>query len=160
MNSIYILGIIAIAAYILQMILGMKQIKNFNLEYARLRKIGRVAIGRHAGKIQAGTLMLFALDHTGNILECMVMQGISVIARFKKCDEFVGIPIQELHEKHPVFIKKNKLIIYAALNAKDIYTRVINGEKVEENKNSIVNQVGIKINLWTLKIKQLWKRSV
>lgn len=159
MNPIYILGAIAIAAYILQMFLGMRQIKNFNLEYARLRKIGRVAIGKQSGRIQAGTLMLFALDPTGIILECMVMQGVSVIARFKKCEEFVGIPIQELHEKHPVFVKKNKLIIRTALNAKDVYARITNGEKIEENKNSLLNQLKFKTNLWTFKIKQLWKRS-
>ncbi len=60
MEQAFIIGGIVITAYILQIVFGMKQLKNFNQVYSELRKKGRVAIGRRAGKVQSGTIVMFA----------------------------------------------------------------------------------------------------
>ena len=62
MEQAFIIGGIVITAYILQIVFGMKQLKNFNQVYSELRKKGRVAIGRRAGKVQSGTIVMFAVD--------------------------------------------------------------------------------------------------
>ncbi len=39
--NIFFLGAIALVAYIVQTFLGLKQIKNFNMVYGRMRRRGR-----------------------------------------------------------------------------------------------------------------------
>lgn len=90
MDSIYILGAVVIVAYILQIIFGLKQLKHFNTTYSELRKKGRVAIGRRSGKIKAGTIVMFAVDRKGMILDAKRMQGVTVVARFKSMPSYIG----------------------------------------------------------------------
>lgn len=52
MNFIYTFAVFVVLAYIVQVILGLQQLKHFNRVYARLRKKGRVAIGRNSGRIR------------------------------------------------------------------------------------------------------------
>lgn len=82
MEQAFIIGGIVITAYILQIVFGMKQLKNFNQVYSELRKKGRVAIGRRAGKVQSGTIVMFAVDRRGHVLDARKMQGVTVLARF------------------------------------------------------------------------------
>lgn len=84
MDKIVIFGIIVILAYVVQIILGMKQLKHFNKVYAELRKKGRVAIGRRSGKIKSGTIVMFAIDKEGLVLDARKMQGVTVAAHFKQ----------------------------------------------------------------------------
>ena len=101
--NIFILGAIAIIAYILQIFLGMKQIKNFNSVYIRMKRKGKVAIGRRPGKIASGTILLLGVDQRGTIQEAEMMQGTSILARFKPRPQFVGINIHQLTDS-PVLI--------------------------------------------------------
>ena len=50
MNSMILFGAFCAAAYVLQILLGLKQLKNFNVTYGQLRKMGRVAIGRRSDR--------------------------------------------------------------------------------------------------------------
>lgn len=70
MSFIYIFGAFVIGAYLLQVVLGMKQIKHFNQTYQELRRKGKVAIGRRAGKVKAGTIVLFAVNKKGQNFRC------------------------------------------------------------------------------------------
>ncbi len=130
MKPLYLLGIFAILAYFLQCLLGVKQIQQFNQTYSRLRKQGKVAIGRRAGKIQAGTIILFAVNGQGLILEGAKMQGISVLAKFKALPEFEGIDLLALTPQHPLVQRENKLTQQTILNAQEIYQRIHQGEKI------------------------------
>ncbi|WP_019781983.1 transcriptional regulator GutM, partial [Streptococcus sobrinus] len=77
MNFIYTFAVFVVLAYIVQVILGLRQLKHFNRVYARLRKKGRVAIGRNSGRIKAGTIVMFAIDEEGKVLEGQKMQAVS-----------------------------------------------------------------------------------
>lgn len=50
MSFMVIFGLFVIVAYLFQLLLGLRQLKHFNAVYASLRRQGRVAIGRRAGK--------------------------------------------------------------------------------------------------------------
>lgn len=90
MNAMIVLGSLVLAAYALQIMFGLRQIKHFNQVYAVLRRQGRVAIGRRAGKVKSGTIVMFALDKEGRVLDARKMQGVTVAARFKKCQPISG----------------------------------------------------------------------
>lgn len=73
MSFIYVFGALFLTAYLVQVAMGMKQIKHFNQNYQELRQLGKVAIGRRAGKLKAGTIILFAVDPQGKILAARKM---------------------------------------------------------------------------------------
>ncbi len=54
MNFMLVFGAFCMAAYALQIVFGMQQLKHFNTTYREMRHLGRVAIGRRAGKVKSG----------------------------------------------------------------------------------------------------------
>ncbi|MGM0165104.1 hypothetical protein IGI39_000045 [Enterococcus sp. AZ135] len=150
--NIFVLGAIAIMAYILQIFLGMKQIKNFNSVYIRMKRKGKVAIGRRPGKIASGTILLLGVDNTGIIQEAEMMQGTSILARFKSRPQFIGIDIHQLTESS-ILIEENKLTRQAAANAQKIYLEVENGNHRDEAPKSPIFNVGNQVALMKLSIQ-------
>ncbi|MGH1748618.1 transcriptional regulator GutM [Enterococcus raffinosus] len=156
--NIFILGAIAIIAYILQIFLGMKQIKNFNSVYIRMKRKGKVAIGRRPGKIASGTILLLGVDQRGTIQEAEMMQGTSILARFKPRPQFVGINIHQLTDS-PVLIKENKLTRQAAANAQKIYLEVERGNHQEKASVSPIFNVGNQLSLMKLSIQEKFTKT-
>lgn len=156
--NIFILGAIAIIAYILQIFLGMKQIKNFNSVYIRMKRKGKVAIGRRPGKIASGTILLLGVDQRGTIQEAEMMQGTSILARFKPRPQFVGIDIHQLTDS-PVLIKENKLTRQAAANAQKIYLKVERGNHQEKAPVSPIFNVGNQLSLMKLSIQEKFRKT-
>lgn len=132
MHPYILLGLVLLGAYLLQTVFSLKQIKHFNAVYSKLRAKGKVAIGRRPGKIQSGTIFMFALDNHGNILDATAMQGVTVLAKFKDKSDYIGEKITSLSMDHPVVAKENKLVKQAVLDAKDLYIKVSNNDYHEE----------------------------
>ena len=61
------LGLVVAAAFVLQILLGMMQMKHFSDEFVKLRRCGRVACGRKAGGFYAGAIVMFLIDDEGYI---------------------------------------------------------------------------------------------
>lgn len=158
--NIFILGAIAIIAYILQIFLGMKQIKNFNAVYIRMKRKGKVAIGRRPGKLVSGTILLLGVDEAGVIQEAEMMQGTSILARFKPHPQFIGIDIHQLTEAE-ILLKENKLTRQAAANAQKIYLEVAKGSHRDETPVSPIFNLGNQLSLMKLSLQNKFtKRSV
>lgn len=115
MNSIVIFIILGIIVWILNFIFGIIQIKNFNKNYIKLRKQGKVAIGRKRGYIQVGTVVMFLIDDEGKILDSVKMQGISVFARFRKFIGLEGNYLGDITKEN--LLKYNKYMKIAILDA-------------------------------------------
>jgi DNA-binding transcriptional regulator of glucitol operon len=153
MNFIVVLGMFGIGAYLLQIVFGMKQIKHFNETYQMLRRKGKVAIGRRAGKIKAGTIVMFAVNNNGDILESVKMQGVTVMAKFKSLPQFNGLNIHDLSENHD-------LVQQAIMNAREIYIRVEAGNYVEDSPVSPLMNARIHMNIAKESIQKKLKRGV
>lgn len=161
MINLYFLGVIAIIAYLSQIILGLRQIKNFNQVYARMRKAGKVAIGRRPGRLTSGTLLLCAVNQLGEITEAEMMQGVSVLARFKAKPAFVGLNIHSLSVTSPELAKENRFTKKAILNAKEVYLQVEQGTYQETKPVSPIMGVGLQLKLWKQTLtSKFTKRSV
>ena len=52
-------------AFVIQFVLSSFQMKNFNNEFVRLRRKGKVAIGRKSGGFHAGAIVMFRIDEKG-----------------------------------------------------------------------------------------------
>lgn len=160
MNFMIVLGAFGIGAYLLQIVFGMKQIKHFNQTYQQLRRKGKVAIGRRAGKLKAGTIVMFAVSKEGEIIESVKMQGVTVMAKFKQMPQFNGQFITSLVLDHELVQQENKLMRQAIVNAREIYIRVEEGNYVEEKPVSPFVLAKIQANLFKEKIQIKLKRGV
>ena len=158
MDSIYILGAVVILAYILQIIFGLKQLKHFNTNYSELRKKGRVAIGRRAGKIKAGTIVMFAVDQSGKVLDARRMQGVTVAARFKTMPDYIGQDIHYFYTYNPLIRKENKLLQIAIEDAMEVFLRTEAGNYEDVPKFAPVLNVGNQLKLLSTRLKLQFKK--
>ncbi|HEL9645545.1 transcriptional regulator GutM [Streptococcus suis] len=158
MDSIYILGAVVIVAYILQIVFGLKQLKHFNTTYSELRKKGRVAIGRRAGKIKAGTIVMFAVDKSGKVLDARRMQGVTVAARFKTMPDYIGQDIHYFDTYNPLIRKENKLLQIAIEDAREVFLRTEAGNYEDVPKFAPVLNVGNQLKLLSTRLKLQFKK--
>lgn len=129
-----LIGIFVMAAFALQYYLGFRQITHFGEEYSRLRKEGKVAIGRRPGKITSGTLVLFSLDQEDRIRYGRKLQGSTVFAKFRDFNTFDGRKIGEISKKDPEMKKEIRITRLAVLNAVENYLMVKAGKVIPDKK--------------------------
>ncbi|MCK4026760.1 transcriptional regulator [Streptococcus suis] len=158
MDSVYIFGAVVIAAYVLQIYLGLKQLKHFNAAYSELRQKGRVAIGRRSGKIKAGTIVMFAVDRNGKVVDAKRMQGVTVAARFKSMPSYVGQDIHYLDTYNPLVRKENKLLQIAIEDARELFLRIEAGNYEDVPKLAPVLSVGNQLKLLSTRLKLQFKK--
>lgn len=115
-------------AFLLQTVLSYFQTRYYTREFVRLRKLGRVAIGRKRGIISAGTLVLFAIDAQGIILTASRIQGVTVFARGRQLNGYDGKCIASLTAGDCQ--KENKLLQKAILNAVSNYNTIMSGGQI------------------------------
>lgn len=162
MNSIYLLGIVVMLAYVLQTLLGLQQLKDFNSVYSELRRQGKVAIGRRAGKIKAGTIVMFALTDDGEVLDARKLQGVTVLSRFKSLPAYIGQDIHYLDRYHPLVRQENRLLQIAIEDARELFLRIQAGNYQDVPKlaplMSFSTQAALLPSYFKLKLKN--KRSL
>jgi len=138
MNSVIALIILGIIVWVANFLFGLMQIKDFNKNYIELRRIGKVAIGRKKGYLQAGTIVLILIDEDGIVVCSRKMQGVSVFARVK---EFKGLEGRSLSNITKEELKGfNKLMRVAILDAIKIYSIFKGGEKSDCKELKVIDQ--------------------
>ena len=158
MNSVIILGLFITLAYMVQILLGLKQIKHFNQVYTELRKKGRVAIGRRSGKLKAGTIVMFAIDKQGIVLEAKIMQGVTIVAHFKDMKDYIGQDIHYFDKYNPLVRKENKLLRIAIEDAREVFLRSEAGTYKDVPKATPLLDVTTQIKLLTQRLKPQFKK--
>ncbi len=123
------LGLVIIAAFMIQAVLSLMQTKHFNNEFIKLRKQGKVAIGRKSGGFHAGAIVMFLIDDHGNIRKGKKLEGVSFLARVRPLDGYEGRYIGDLKEEDGPRNHRNlrKAIADAALT----YRKFVNGEEID-----------------------------
>ena len=138
MNSVIVFIILGASVWIVNFLFGLMQIKDFNKNYIDMRRIGKVAIGRKKGYIQAGTIVLILIDGEGIVVSSKKMQGVSVFARVR---EFRGLEGMHLSNITKEELKGfNKLMRVAILDAVKIYNTFNVGENAESHKCKDIEQ--------------------
>ncbi|CAI3456944.1 transcriptional regulator [Enterococcus cecorum] len=159
MYFMIVLACFVLGAYVLQVIFTLKQMKHFNEVYQALRKKGKVAIGKRAGKIKAGTIVMFSVNPDGTIIDARKMQGVTILAKFKALPNYVGQDIHYLDKYNPVFRNENKLTQEAILNAREIYVRVEAGNYHEEKPVSPLSMLGLQYKIYKTKLQMKLKKG-
>ena len=127
MNFWLIAGLLG-GGYILQCLFGLMQMKDFSKTFRPLRKLGRVAIGRTNGGLQAGAIVMFAIDEEGVILKGKRMMGVTVLAKFKDFNGFEGKNVGELKQEDVQNLPRplKKAVLDAAMN----YNIIMSGGEI------------------------------
>ncbi len=137
MDNMFVLGIMVVGAFLIQSALGFFQIKHFGNEYNELKAEGRVAIGKRAGKLTSGTIIMFLLDDEGVIVRGKKLQGTTILARFKPYDKFKGKYIGAITAEDSEMIAEIKITRNTVMNAVNNYKMFINGETIEEKESPV-----------------------
>lgn len=78
------------ASVVAQLFLTYRQMRDFSREFSKLRRRGRVAVGRKSGGFHAGAIVMFLLDDDGIILEGKVLEGVTAFARVRDLSGYEG----------------------------------------------------------------------
>lgn len=140
--SFMVIAVAMLAAFSLQFVFQLVQMRSFNKYYSKLRKQGRVAIGKAKGGFHAGAIVLFAIDQDGVILNGSFMRGFTMLARFKDWDFFNGIDVGTITKDDCATIGVS--LRRAVLDASSNYNTIMSGGEVLE-KPSLFQRVGDKI---------------
>ena len=84
------LGLAVAAAFILQAVLSLLQMRHFSKEFIKLRRQGKVACGRKAGGFHAGAIVMFLIDDDGIIQTARKLEGVTCFARVRPLKGFEG----------------------------------------------------------------------
>lgn len=142
MTYFMIVAVGLLSAFILQFLLQMVQMKSFNKYYTKLRKMGRVAIGKAKGGFHAGAIVMFAIDQDGVILKGCFMRGFTMFARFKDWDFFNGIDVGTIKKTDCETIGVS--LRRAVLDASSNYNTIMSGGEVLE-KPGLLTRIGDRI---------------
>lgn len=129
--TIYLMVLIGLS-WLLQSMLGLSQVRNFNRRYAELRQMGRVAIGKKTGKFRAGTLVMFVIDRNDVIVKAVKMQGVTVFSRVRDMKGFEGKILPQLTESD--LTKLNLLTRAAIKDALSNFDIITKGGEVKIRK--------------------------
>lgn len=131
----FALGILVVGAFLIQSALGFFQIRHFGTEYNELKADGRVAIGKRAGKLTSGTIIMFQLDAEGVIVRGKKLQGTTILARFKPYNNFNGRCIEAIKADDPDVLAEIKITRKTIMNAVTNYRMFMNGEIIPEKES-------------------------
>ncbi|ADO47293.1 transcriptional regulator GutM [[Enterobacter] lignolyticus] len=87
---------IAVIAWLAQLALGGWQIRQFNRAFDKLCQQGRVGVGRSGGRFKPRVVVAIALDNENNVVDTLLMRGLTVFARPQKIAALQGKSLQDL----------------------------------------------------------------
>ena len=136
-------------AFLAHYALGMIQMKSFTKHFGELRRKGKVAIGKKKGAFKAGSIVMFAVDDNGIILDSSYMSGVTVLERFKELKGFEGLNVATLTKEDAKGFPKQ--VQGAILEASSNYNVIMSGGEVEEPQSPLGRLTGSIKNLATQK---------
>lgn len=87
---------IAIIAWILQILLGWRQITCFNKAFTALCKLGKVGVGRTQGRFKPKVIVAVAVNEHNLVVGAIIMRGISVFSRPKTINQLQGLCLTQI----------------------------------------------------------------
>lgn len=96
MSATNTLILIAVIAWLLQIILGWLQVNRFNRAFASLAKKGKVGIGRTKGRFKAKVIIALAFDQELKVVDALMMKGFTVFSSPEPLPQLIGLTYQQI----------------------------------------------------------------
>jgi glucitol operon activator protein len=132
--------LLAVGVWIIQSVLGFRQLRHFNQRFKLLQKEGRVVVGKSKGRVTAGVVLMFCLDQDCNIIKGEKMEGYSIFAKLKPFNSFNRLNLLELEECDCNGLGKsaNKAVMNAIENYKAFINTAKSDREVVKRSNARV----------------------
>ncbi|HBO39025.1 MAG TPA: transcriptional regulator GutM [Pasteurellaceae bacterium] len=88
--------LIAIGAWLLQVLLGWWQVSRFNKAFELLCKQGKVGIGRTKGRFKSKVVIAVAFDDDCRVTDSIIMKGLTVFSRPQPVPALKGLHYDEI----------------------------------------------------------------
>lgn len=92
-------------AWVLQLVLSMRQMRRFYARVNQLKKLGRATIGVGGGTYRGRAYAVVVADSSGRVVTAEVMSGISVFAGLRPLAEVSGWNLGALKTTPPASLK-------------------------------------------------------
>lgn len=97
LNATNVLILLAVMAWVLQIVLGWWQVNRFNQAFMLLSKQGNVGIGRTKGRFKSKIVIVLAFNEDRYIVNNIVMKGWTVFSKPQSMPELNGSHYDEIN---------------------------------------------------------------
>ncbi len=118
--------------FVIQVIGTHLQVKAYKGAVREMHKLGNVGIGSRRRKLGASNIVVIACNSAGEILDGRIMQGMTILSRFRPMEDIVGRTIYDLHAEYAALPEKRRIHYKGHMQALDaLITRLHNAEQSE-----------------------------
>ncbi|MGR3807435.1 glucitol operon activator protein [Pasteurella testudinis DSM 23072] len=96
MDTINILILVAVLAWLLQIALGWRQVSRFNTAFELLCQQGNVGVGRTQGRFKPKVVIAVAFDSNKYVTDSLLMKGYTVFSRPQSIGGLKGLKLGEI----------------------------------------------------------------
>ena len=94
--------------FLMQVIGTHLQVKEYKRAVREMHRLGNVGIGSHRRRLGPSNIVVIACNSTGMILDGRIMQGMTILSRFRPMEGIAGRTIYDLHEAYTVLPEKRR----------------------------------------------------
>ena len=105
--------------FVVQVVGTHLQVKEYKRAVREMHKLGNVGIGSRRRKLGPLNIVIIACNSDGEILDGRMMQGMTILSRFRPMEGIAGRTIYSLHEEYAALPEKRRAHYKGHLQALD-----------------------------------------
>ena len=125
--------------FVIQVIGTHLQVKAYKGAVREMHKLGNVGIGSRRRKLGASNIVVIACNSAGEILDGRIMQGMTILSRFRPMEDIVGRTIYDLRAEYGALPERRREHYKGHLQALDALIARLNGQQSKE-ENACTNR--------------------
>ena len=107
MQTEVLLGVIFLL-FVIQVIGTHLQVKEYKRAVREMHKLGNVGIGSRRRKLGPSSIVVIACRPNGEILDGRIMQGMTILSRFRPMKGIAGRTINDLHAEYEALPERRR----------------------------------------------------
>ena len=119
--------------FVIQVVGTHLQVKEYKRAVREMHKLGNVGIGARRRKLGPSNIVVIACNSSGEILEGRIMQGMTILSRFRPMADIVGRTIYDLHAEYAALPEKRRAHYKGHMQALDALMIRLHNEGKQES---------------------------
>ena len=125
--------------FVIQVIGTHLQVKEYKRAVHEMHKLGNVGIGSRRRRLGPSRIVVIACRSDGEILDGRMMQGMTILSRFRPMEGITGRTIYDLRAEYGALPERRRAHYKGHLQALDALIARLNGQQSEE-ENACTNR--------------------
>ena len=109
------------------------QVKEYKRAVREMHKLGNVGIGARRRKLGPSNIVVIACNSDGVILDGRIMQGMTILSRFRPMADIVGRTVYDLHAEYAALPEKRRAHYKGHMQALDALMIRLHNEGKQES---------------------------